>query len=169
MFFFCTSLLFASLCSAHAHSASGSREHAHRHLHRSIHRRAEKALDFGYVGEQGPLGWTGIVKDNFECSTNHDQSPINFEIAMKPITEKPEVSFPSVASAPIINNGHTLEVEMVEGNGTTKFKGKTFNLQQFHFHTPSEHLSDGEFFPLEMHMVHEAAGEQFFISFFLSH
>lgn len=33
-----------------------------------------------------------------------------------------------------------------------------FDLKQFHFHSPSEHTVEGEFFPLEMHMVHESAG-----------
>jgi carbonic anhydrase len=34
----------------------------------------------------------------------------------------------------------------------------SFSLKQFHFHSPSEHTVDGEYFPLEMHLVHEAAG-----------
>jgi len=47
----------------------------------------------------------------------------------------------------------------MEGKGAkTTVNGKEFELKQFHFHTPSEHTIDGEYFPLEMHMVHEAAG-----------
>src|SRR4029077_14774982 len=34
--------------------------------------------------------------------------------------------------------------------------GKTYELLQFHFHTPSEHTVDGKAFPLEMHLVHQA-------------
>jgi hypothetical protein len=37
-------------------------------------------------------------------------------------------------------------------------EGKTFELKQFHFHTPAEYTLDGEYFPLEMHLVHEAEG-----------
>jgi carbonic anhydrase len=32
--------------------------------------------------------------------------------------------------------------------------GKTYMLQQFHFHAPSEHLFDGETFDMEAHLVH---------------
>lgn len=42
--------------------------------------------------------------------------------------------------------------------GTTTFAGKEFALKQFHHHTPSEHRINDEYFPLEIHMVHEAAG-----------
>ena len=34
----------------------------------------------------------------------------------------------------------------------------SFDLKQFHFHSPSEHTINGEHFPLEMHMVHQATG-----------
>lgn len=47
----------------------------------------------------------------------------------------------------------------MEGKGSsTTVDGKVFELKQFHFHTPSEHTIDGEYFPLEMHLVHEAEG-----------
>lgn len=41
-------------------------------------------------------------------------------------------------------------------NATTTIDGKIFNMLQFHFHTPGEHTLDGEYMPLEMHMVHES-------------
>lgn len=37
-----------------------------------------------------------------------------------------------------------------------EFNGTTFELQQFHFHSPSEHRINGLQYPLEMHMVHKA-------------
>jgi carbonic anhydrase len=33
-------------------------------------------------------------------------------------------------------------------------EGKTFELKQFHFHSPSEHTLNGRSFPMEMHLVH---------------
>ncbi|EJD34060.1 carbonic anhydrase [Auricularia subglabra TFB-10046 SS5] len=50
--------------------------------------------------------------------------------------------------------GTTLETIV---NGTTVFECATFELKQFHLHTPSEHRVNKEYFPLEMHMVHEVA------------
>ena len=61
--------------------------------------------------------------------------------------------FPSVAEAEFENLGTTLETIVT---GTTTFAGKAFTLQQFHMHTPSEHRINDEYFPLEIHMVHEA-------------
>jgi carbonic anhydrase len=55
------------------------------------------------------------------------------------------------------NLGTTIETVV---NGTAKIGDATFNLQQFHLHTPSEHRINQEYFPLEMHLVHEAAGQQ---------
>ena len=67
------------------------------------------------------------------------------------------IEFPDTATAEFENVGTTVEVVM-EGKGAkTTISGKEFELKQFHFHSPSEHTVDGEHFPLEMHMVHEAA------------
>ena len=33
-------------------------------------------------------------------------------------------------------------------------QSQAFALKQFHFHSPSEHTIDGQYYPLEMHMVH---------------
>jgi len=48
--------------------------------------------------------------------------------------------------------GSTVEVIV---NGTATFNGTNYALKQFHFHTPSEHRINEEYFPLEMHMVHQ--------------
>ena len=54
----------------------------------------------------------------------------------------------------IVNNGHTLQVN-VSGDNILSVDGQKFKLLQFHFHSPSEHQIDGEAFPLEAHFVHE--------------
>ena len=52
--------------------------------------------------------------------------------------------------------GTTLEVI---ANGTTSFAGVDYQLAQFHMHTPSEHHIDGEYHPLEIHMVHQGVAD----------
>jgi carbonic anhydrase len=37
----------------------------------------------------------------------------------------------------------------------------SFELEQYHFHAPSEHTVDGRRFPMEMHLVHQAADGEF--------
>jgi carbonic anhydrase len=56
------------------------------------------------------------------------------------------------------NLGTTIEVVL---NGTTTIAGKEFRLMQFHMHTPSEHHVNGEYQPLEVHIVHEETGESY--------
>lgn len=53
----------------------------------------------------------------------------------------------------ILNTGHTIKLSYDEGSTATA-DGKVYDLRQFHFHTPSEHLVDGITYPLEMHLVH---------------
>ena len=52
----------------------------------------------------------------------------------------------------IENLGHTIQVDFTSGSATL-VDGKSYELKQLHFHTPSEHLIDGITFPLEMHIV----------------
>jgi len=43
------------------------------------------------------------------------------------------------------------------GNYSVTTQGKKFNLVQWHYHSPAEHVIDGKYFPLEAHYVHQAA------------
>jgi carbonic anhydrase len=54
--------------------------------------------------------------------------------------------------------GTTIEVIV---NGTTTFAGSEFRLKQFHMHTPSEHRIGEEYYPLELHFVHEGVGKSY--------
>lgn len=65
---------------------------------------------------------------------------------------KPKLTVPAVSESIFENLGSTIEVL---ANGTTNFEGTDFRLVQFHMHTPSEHHIDGEYYPLELHMVHQ--------------
>ena len=52
--------------------------------------------------------------------------------------------------------GHeeTVEAEVPEGAAALHLGDARYELVQFHFHTPSEHVLDGERFPVEQHWVH---------------
>ena len=112
--------------------------------------------NFSYIGVTGPLGWAGLNPANVKCSTANVQSPINIEHDVVPLSKThPQLSIPNVNSAEFENLGSTVEVVI---NGTTIFEGKTYNLRQYHFHTPAEHLIDAQFYPMEVHFVNIASG-----------
>lgn len=48
----------------------------------------------------------------------------------------------------------TIRADVDAGAGELRIGGEVFDLLQFHWHTPSEHTINGEYFPLEMHLVH---------------
>ncbi|KAJ7618423.1 alpha carbonic anhydrase [Roridomyces roridus] len=91
---------------------------------------------FGYTGLQGPLNWAGLDAANIACRTGKTQSPISIDDSIAYAKSAPKVEIMNVKETEFENLGTTLEV--------------------FHLHTPSEHRIRDEYFPLEMHMVHEA-------------
>lgn len=51
-------------------------------------------------------------------------------------------------------------VEVIAKGGTLVVGGITYQLQQFHFHLPSEHLDEGTSLAMEMHMVWQSAANE---------
>ncbi|KAF8066507.1 alpha carbonic anhydrase [Lyophyllum atratum] len=111
--------------------------------------------NFSYTGVTGPLGWAGLDPQNKACSTSRIQSPINLDSSIKPPRSHPTLKFGRVEKAEVVNVGTTLKV--YPAGRTTTFEGKEYVLKEFHFHTPSEHRIELEYFPFEVHFVHKAA------------
>lgn len=57
-----------------------------------------------------------------------------------------------VKAVDVANTGHSIQVDFALGS-TVEFDGKSYELKQCHFHTPSEHQVDGVTYPMEMHCV----------------
>lgn len=119
-----------------------------------------KAQQWGYEGESGPKHW-GEMSDTFKlCSAGENQSPIDihseFDVALA------KINFDYTAKATkILNNGHTIQVDISVGSSIS-VAGNTFELKQFHFHTPSENNIKGKSYPLEAHFVHRNAANNTF-------
>ncbi|MCJ1259635.1 hypothetical protein MMC24_007474 [Lignoscripta atroalba] len=112
---------------------------------------------FSYTGLRGPLNWYGLNREaNKLCSVGTHQSPIVVNSALiHPPDPDLVLKIPDYEhGAEFRNLGTTVEVDV---NGTLGYEGTTYNLRQFHFHTPSEHRIDEEHFPLEVHFVFESA------------
>jgi carbonic anhydrase len=54
----------------------------------------------------------------------------------------------------IINNGHTVQINYAPGSKTT-VGGKEYEVQQFHFHHPSEEKIQGKAYDMVAHIVHK--------------
>ncbi len=109
-------------------------------------------LHWGYEGEGDPEHW-GDIKKEFElCKKGLNQSPINITDDSKAKTEPLELNYKE-SPLKIVNNGHTIQVNYAPGS-FLKIGNSQYQLLQFHFHTPSEHLIKGKAYEMEVHFVH---------------
>ena len=107
---------------------------------------------WGYEGSISPERWGSLDPDFAACSVGKRQSPI--ALASAESAEVPRIAFdyrPSPIS--IRNTGNSIQVDHEAGSGIT-IEGSRYELQQFHFHAPSEHSVGRRSFPMEMHLVH---------------
>lgn len=124
---------------------------------------SDRPVHWGYAGEDGPTAWATLSPVYALCGEGKGQSPINIvkTDAKGGANWKLNYKTTSLKIAhnehmdDIIDNGHTIQVTVDEGS-TFSFGDKTYNLKQFHFHTPSEHTVDGKNMPMEMHLVHQS-------------
>ncbi|HVO11340.1 MAG TPA: carbonic anhydrase family protein [Vicinamibacteria bacterium] len=121
---------------------------------------------WSYEGAEDPAHWAALSPDFARCGSGHQQSPIDVVTsAATPLRSGTGGFAPArfglvgVETVPvdIVNNGHTVQVDTV-GSSTLVIGDERYVLQQFHFHTPSEHTIDGRSYPLEAHFVHKTAG-----------
>jgi carbonic anhydrase len=86
------------------------------------------------------------------CGEGRNQSPIDLrgfiEAELKPL----QMDYQDGATE-IVNNGHAIQVNYASGSVLT-VDGHSFELKQFHFHSPSENTIEGKSFPIECHLVH---------------
>lgn len=117
-----------------------------------------KIATYGFHGLNGPLNWYGLNKTlNAKCAQGKEQSPINILTKTQKSVDGSSLGFDIQSydnGADFVNLGSTLEVI---ANGTLKLDSKEYKLAQFHFHTPSEHHIDDEYYPAEVHFVFQAA------------
>jgi carbonic anhydrase len=88
------------------------------------------------------------------------QSPIDIRSENTYYGRLPTLNFnlDTDTSLEVINNGSpdheaTIRANVNPGEGKLTLSGHEWDLAQFHFHTPSEHLINGRSLPMEMHLV----------------
>jgi len=113
----------------------------------------------------GPLNWHEVDVGNSSCGALY-QSPIKVNTSTATYFDA-HVAF-KLSSDPTCTNGGMYEVDphgiSVNINTTCQSKFQAtwdiinrteyYNLKMYTFHTPAEHMMDGQFFDMEAHLVH---------------
>jgi carbonic anhydrase len=110
---------------------------------------------WSYEGESGPANWSKINVDWAKCSSGRRQSPIDIRDGMKVNLEQIGFDY-HPSSFNEIDNGHTIQVTVGGGNFIT-VGNQTYELQEFHFHRPSEERINGRGTEMVIHLVHKSA------------
>lgn len=114
------------------------------------------ARHWDYEGAGAPDKWGQLQADFRACDLGLQQSPIDLRDARPASMESIDLTFVEMPLR-VLNNGHTIQVNCTPGSGM-RIGAERYELVQFHFHHPSEHLLDGTRFELECHFVHRSAG-----------
>lgn len=121
------------------------------------------ASSWSYEGETGPNRWGDLNPEYKACKSGEEQSPV--DIPTSKVKSNPNLKMTFAYNSiklKITNNGHSVEVDG-KGGGSVQFDGKTYDLRQFHFHTPCEHKVDGKAYTAELHLVHQDADGKFLV------
>jgi len=112
-------------------------------------------VHWSYDGDGAPEKWGDLQSDYKVCKLGAEQTPIDLAAGIK---GEPGAARHDYKPMPlrIVNNGHTIQVNAEPGSSCL-VEGLRYDLLQFHFHHPSEHLMAGERFAMECHFVHKSA------------
>ena len=110
---------------------------------------------WSYNGAEGPEHWGELSADFRSCQLGVEQTPIDLNGGVKAQFDKPfQLDYKAVAGQ-IVNNGHTIQINTEKGCSCS-IEGTAYELAQFHFHHPSEHLLSGKALQMEAHFVHKS-------------
>jgi carbonic anhydrase len=118
--------------------------------------RTHESPHFSYSGDDGPGFWAKISPFWKACG-NAEQSPVDIPsnaVVDPTLTLTLQLEPTSVV---MFNDGHTIKVSYTPGTpgsgGTITFNDVPYDIQQFHFHTLSEHTLQGKRGEMELHAV----------------
>ncbi|HJV95700.1 MAG TPA: carbonic anhydrase family protein [Albitalea sp.] len=106
-----------------------------------------------YQGSGGPDHWGRIKPEFAKCTSGTRQSPIDIRDGLKVQLDPVRFDY-KPSTFRVIDNGHTVQVNVGAGN-FIEVMGRRYELQQFHFHRPSEERINGRQFDMVAHLVHK--------------
>jgi len=117
---------------------------------------AQSGAKWDYSGKTGPLNWGRLDPAYKACSQGHEQSPIDIRGARLSKNLQP-IEFHYLAGPVTLENtGETIRVHVNPGSYIV-VDGERYELQQFHFHHPSEEAVKGKLTDMDVHLVHKSA------------
>ncbi|MBI3347212.1 MAG: carbonic anhydrase family protein [Burkholderiales bacterium] len=117
--------------------------------------KAAKAAHWGYAGDIGPDRWAELAPENKLCAVGLRQSPIDLREGLA-VDLEPIVFDYRASNFSVLDDGHTVQVNVAPGNGLTVM-GRRYELEEFHFHRPSEERVNGRQFDMVAHLTHKDA------------
>ena len=111
------------------------------------------AVHWGYEGAGGPAQWGRLKPEFSACAKGSRQSPIDIRGGIQVDLEPIRFDYKPTDFS-VIDNGHTVQVNLAAGN-VIEVLGRRFELLQFHFHRPSEERINGRQFDMVAHLVHK--------------
>ncbi len=112
-------------------------------------------VHWAYGGDTGPENWGQLKPEFQQCMVGKRQSPIDIRDSIAVQLDPIQFDY-RPSGFRVIDNGHTVQVNVEPGNSIT-VQGRRYELLQFHFHRPSEERINGRQFEMVAHMVHKDA------------
>lgn len=110
---------------------------------------------WAYEGPSGPQAWGRLKPEYVTCASGKRQSPIDIRDGLALDLDAVRFDY-QPGSFAIIDTGSTVQVNLPPGNAI-EVSGRRYELQQFHFHRPSEERIDGRRYDMDVHLVHRDA------------
>lgn len=118
-------------------------------------RPAAHPAPWSYSGAIGPEHWATLSPEYRLCGSGRRQSPIDLRDGVA--VDQAPIGFDYQPSAfSVLDDGHTIQAQFAPGNALTVM-GRRYELQQIHFHHPSEERVDGQAFDMVAHLEHRDA------------
>ncbi|HEX6708334.1 MAG TPA: carbonic anhydrase family protein [Albitalea sp.] len=110
-------------------------------------------LHWSYEGAGGPQAWARLKPEFARCGSGSRQSPIDIRDGIQVQLDPVQFDY-RPGPFRVIDNGHTVQVNVAPGN-FIEVMGRRYELQQFHFHRPSEERIAGRQADMDVHLVHK--------------
>ena len=117
---------------------------------------AQNGANWSYEGHTGPLVWSKLDPSYAACNHGHEQSPIDIRGARLNKSLQP-IQFHYIAGPVTIENTGSGIVVHVDKGSYIVAGGVRYELEEYEFHHPSEHLVRGKLTDMEVDLVHKSA------------